>query len=80
MANSVEKKDIDWPALTAYTQCDQLRCPLQRRDAWDEGGLTTDHSITLSGVRKHLPLLPGKFLYLKSYTTVSGDIVRRFPS
>ena len=49
MANSVEKKDIDWTALGfAYTQCDYSYVAHYKDGAWDEGGLTTDHSITLS--------------------------------
>ncbi len=45
----VEKKDIDWTALGfAYTQCDYSYVAHYKDGAWDEGGLTTDHSITQS--------------------------------
>ena len=46
MANSVEKKDIDWTALGfAYTQCDYSYVAHYKDGAWDAGGLTTDHSM-----------------------------------
>ncbi len=42
MANSVEKKDIDWTALGfAYTQCDYSYVAHYKDGAWDEGGLTS---------------------------------------
>ncbi len=48
MANSVEKKDIDWTSLGfAYTQCDYSYVAHYKDGAWDEGGLTTNHSISL---------------------------------
>ena len=37
MANSVEKKDIDWTALGfAYTQCDYSYVAHYKDGAWDE--------------------------------------------
>ena len=49
MATSVKKKDIDWTSLGfAYTQCDYSFVAHYQDGAWDEGGLTTNPSITLS--------------------------------
>ena len=76
MANSVEKKDIDWTALGfAYTQCDYSYVAHYKDGAWDEGGLTTDHSITLSECASIFHYCQEVFEGLKAYTTVSGDIV-----
>lgn len=76
MANSVEKKDIDWTALGfAYTQCDYSYVAHYKDGAWDEGGLTTDHSITLSECANIFHYCQEVFEGLKAYTTVSGDIV-----
>ncbi|MDU2590342.1 MAG: branched chain amino acid aminotransferase, partial [Atopobium sp.] len=76
MANSVEKKDIDWTALGfAYTQCDYSYVAHYKDGAWDEGGLTTDHNITLSECANIFHYCQEVFEGLKAYTTVSGDIV-----
>ena len=46
---TVEKKDLDWGNLDfSYRKTDYSYVSNYKDGAWDEGALTTDHSITLS--------------------------------
>ena len=57
---TVEKKDIDWGSLGfGYMKTDYSYEAHWKDGEWDEGGLTTDHTLHVSGVRRYLPLLPG---------------------
>ncbi len=57
---TVEKKDIDWGSLGfGYMKTDYSYEAHWKDGEWDEGGLTTDHTLHVSRVRWYLPLLPG---------------------
>ena len=76
MANQTPKKDLDWANLSfAYTPTDYSYVCNYKDGAWEEGGLTTDHSITLSECAGILHYCQEVFEGLKAYTTESGDIV-----
>ena len=48
-AEMVQKKDIDWGSLGfAYMHTDYSYVSNYKDGAWDEGGLTPDHTVTLS--------------------------------
>ena len=72
----MEKKDLDWGNLgfaympTSYSYvCNYKDC------AGEEGGLTADHTITLSECAGILHYCQEIFEGLKAYTTENGDIV-----
>ena len=45
----MEKKDIDWANLGfGYQKTDYRFVSNYRNGAWDEGGMTTDDTITMS--------------------------------
>lgn len=73
---AVEKKDIDWKNLsfeyqpTAYSYVCNWK-----NGAWEEGGLTSDHTVTLSECAGILHYCQECFEGLKAYTTKQGDIV-----
>lgn len=76
MACETPKKDLDWANLSfAYTPTDYSYVCNYKDGAWEEGGLTTDHSITLSECAGILHYCQEVFEGLKAYTTESGDIV-----
>ena len=76
MANQTPKKDLDWANLSfAYMPTDYSYVCNYKDGAWGEGGLTTDHSITLSECAGILHYCQEVFEGLKAYTTESGDIV-----
>lgn len=73
---SVEKKDIDWGNLSfAYQPTDYSYVCNYRNGAWEEGGLTADHSVTMSECAGILHYCQEVFEGLKAYTTEEGDIV-----
>lgn len=73
---SVEKKDLDWGNLSfSYQPTDYSYVSEWRDGAWDEGGLTTDHSITLSECAGIFHYCQEVFEGLKAYTTEDGSIV-----
>lgn len=73
---AVEKKDIDWGNLTfAYQPTDYSYVCDYKDGAWGEGGLTRDHSVTLSECAGILHYCQECFEGLKAYTTQDGDIV-----
>ena len=70
------KKDIDWGALGfAYQPTDYSYVSNYKDGKWDEGTLTTDHSITLSECAGIFHYCQEVFEGLKAYTTEKGDIV-----
>ena len=49
---TVEKKDLDWGNLDfSYRKTDYSYVSNYKDGAWDEGALTTDHSITTTARR-----------------------------
>ena len=73
---SIEKKDLDWGNLSfAYQPTDYSYVCNYRNGAWEEGGLTTDHSVTISECSGILHYCQEVFEGLKAYTTQNGDIV-----
>ena len=72
----MEKKDIAWGALGfAYQPTDYSYVSNYKDGKWDEGALTTDHSITLSECAGIFHYCQEVFEGLKAYTTEKGDIV-----
>ena len=72
----MEKKDIDWGALGfAYQPTDYSYVSNYKDGKWDEGALTTDHSITLSECAGIFHYCQEVFEGLKAYTTEDGSIV-----
>ncbi|MBM6998601.1 branched-chain amino acid aminotransferase [bacterium] len=73
---AVEKKDIDWGSLSfAYQPTDYSYVCNYKNGAWEEGGLTKDHTVTMSECAGLLHYCQEVFEGLKAYTTKSGDIV-----
>ena len=76
MANQTPKKDLDWANLSfGYMPTDYSYVCNYKDGAWEEGGLTTDHTVTLSECAGILHYCQEIFEGLKAYTTESGDIV-----
>ena len=70
------KKDLDWGNLTfSYMPTDYSYVCNYRDGAWEEGGLTSDHTVTLSECAGILHYCQEVFEGLKAYTTENGDIV-----
>ena len=70
------KKDLDWGNLTFdYQPTDYSYVCNYKDGAWEEGGLTADHPVTLSECAGILHYCQEVFEGLKAYTTESGDIV-----
>lgn len=72
----MDKPNLDWSNLDfSYRKTDYSYVCNYKDGAWDEGGLTTDHTITLSECAGILHYCQEVFEGLKAYTTPSGDIV-----
>ena len=72
----MQKKDIDWAALDfGYHQTDYSYVCDYAEGAWGEGGLTKDHTLTLSECATILHYCQECFEGLKAYTTEDGRIV-----
>ena len=72
----MEKKDLDWGNLSfAYMHTDYSDVCNYKDGAWEEGGLTSDHTVTLSECAGLLHYCQEVFEGLKAYTTENGDIV-----
>ena len=72
----MEKKDIDWGSLGfAYQHTDYSYVCNYKDGAWEEGGLTPDHTVTLSECAGLLHYCQEVFEGLKAYTAENGDIV-----
>ena len=73
---AVEKKDLDWGNLTFdYQPTDYSYVSNWKDGKWDEGGLTDQHTVTLSECAGLLHYCQEVFEGLKAYTTKDGDIV-----
>lgn len=73
---AVEKKDLDWGNLSfSYMKTDYSYVSTWKDGEWDEGALTTDHSITLSECAGIFHYCQEVFEGLKAYTTDDGSIV-----
>ena len=72
----MEKKDLDWGNLSfGYMPTDYSYVCNYRDGAWEEGGLTDEHTVTLSECAGILHYCQECFEGLKAYTTKDGDIV-----
>ena len=72
----MEKKDLDWGNLPfSYMKTDYSYVCNFKDGAWEEGGLTTDHSLTLSECSGIFHYCQEVFEGLKAYTTEDGRIV-----
>ena len=73
---SLEKKDLDWGNLSFDSMpTDYSFVCYFKNGEWEEGGLTTDHSIQLSECAGIFHYCQEVFEGLKAYTTEDGDIV-----
>ena len=71
-----EKKDLDWGNLGFnYIPCDYSYVCNFKDGAWEEGGLTSDHTLTLSEDAGIFHYCQEVFEGLKAYTTEDGSIV-----
>ncbi|WP_283170972.1 branched-chain amino acid aminotransferase [Curtanaerobium respiraculi] len=71
----MEKKDLDWANLSfSYMPTDYSYVCNWKDGAWEEGGLTADHSVTLSECAGILHYCQECFEGLKAYTTEDGRI------
>ncbi len=72
----IEKKDLDWGSLSfSYMPTDYSYVCNYKDGAWEEGGLTPDHTVVLSECAGILHYCQEVFEGLKAYTTKEGDIV-----
>lgn len=70
------KKDIDWGSLSfGYMETTASFVSNYKDGKWDEGTLTTDHSITLNECAGVFQYAQTCFEGLKAYTTEDGHIV-----
>ena len=73
---SVEKQNLDWGNLSfAYQPTNSSYVCNYKDGKWEEGGLTADHTVTLSECAGLLHYCQEVFEGLKAYTTKEGDIV-----
>ena len=73
---AVEKQDVDWGSLGFeyhHTNCSYVSN--YKDGKWDDGALTTDHTVTLSECAGLLHYCQEVFEGLKAYTTKDGEIV-----
>ncbi|MDO5117790.1 MAG: branched-chain amino acid aminotransferase [Eggerthellaceae bacterium] len=74
--NAMAKKDIDWGSLGfGYMKTDYSYVSNWKDGEWDEGALTTDHTLTLSECAGIFHYCQEVFEGLKAYTTEDGSIV-----
>ena len=72
----MEKKNIDWSNLGfGYHETAQRFVATYKDGKWDEGGLTTDATVTMSECAGVLQYAQTCFEGLKAYTTEDGHIV-----
>ena len=72
----MEKKNIDWENLSfAYMPVDKSFVSNYKDGAWDDGVLTSDHTITLNECAGVLQYAQTVFEGLKANTTEDGHIV-----
>ena len=72
----MEKKNIDWGNLGfGYVKTDYRYVSNYKDGKWDEGGLTTDDTVTISECAGVLQYAQTVFEGMKAYTTEDGRIV-----
>ena len=72
----MEKKNIDWANIGfGYMPTEERFVANYKNGAWDEGGLTTESTITMSECAGVLQYAQTCFEGLKAYTTEDGRIV-----
>ena len=72
----MEKKNIDWGSLGfGYVNTDYRYVSNFKNGAWDEGGLITDPTVTISECAGVLQYAQTVFEGMKAYTTEDGHIV-----
>ena len=72
----MEKKNIDWANLGfGYVKTDYRYVSNFKDGAWDEGGLITDDTVTISECAGVLQYAQTVFEGMKAYTTEDGRIV-----
>ena len=72
----MEKKNIDWGNLGfGYVKTDYRYVSNFKNGSWDEGGLTTEDTVTISECAGVLQYAQTVFEGLKAYTTEDGRIV-----
>lgn len=69
-------KDIDWGNLSfSYMETDYSYVSMYRDGKWDDGGLTKDHTVTMSECACVLQYSQSCFEGLKAYRTEDGRVV-----
>ncbi|MEE3420972.1 MAG: branched-chain amino acid aminotransferase [Lachnospiraceae bacterium] len=72
----MEKQNIDWSNLTfSYQETDKSYVSNFKDGKWDDGALTSDHTVTISECAGVLQYSQSVFEGLKAYTTADGRIV-----
>ena len=72
---TVEKKDIDWGSLGfGYMKTDYSYEAHWKDGEWDEGGLTTDHTLHVSECGGIFHYCQEVFEGLKAYRTAEGVV------
>lgn len=72
----MHKKNLDWSALSfSYKPCDYSYVSNYKNGAWDEGCLTTQHSLTISECAGIFHYCQEVFEGLKAYSTKDGRVV-----
>ena len=72
----MEKKNIDWGNLGfGYVKTDYRYVSNYKNGAWDEGGLTTDDTVTISECAGVLQYAQTVFEGLKAYRTKEGKLL-----
>ena len=73
---TLTEKDLDWGSLDfGYRETSYSYVCNYKNGAWEEGGLTTDHTVTMSECAGILHYCQEVFEGLKAYTAENGDIV-----
>ena len=73
---TVEKKDLDWGNIGFnYMQTDYSYEAHWKDGEWDEGGLTSDHTLHVSECGGIFHYCQEVFEGLKAYTTQDGSVV-----
>ena len=72
----MEKQHIEWDKLGfGYLETSASYVSNYKNGAWDEGGLTSDHTVTISECAAVLQYSQSVFEGLKAYTTEDGRTV-----
>ncbi len=72
----MEKQNIDWGSLGfGYMPTSASYVSNYKNGAWDDGALTSDHTVTISECAGVLQYSQSVFEGLKAYETVQGKIV-----